>query len=254
MKLFLQSDLHLEFAEALDPPPPDTEVLIWAGDIHHGVAVIEAAILQADRYGLEVVVVAGNHEFYYDDHDVVLNAMTEAAAAHPRVHFLENDSVALGAVRFFGATFWSDFSFQGPEAAAAARRASERTLPDYKIVTKEGTELSTAVTLGLHRESVAKLEQWLQEPHQGPSVVITHFAPHPQCDHPRHAGSPYTPYFISDQRRLMETYQPQLWCYGHTHDSMDFVHDKTRVISNQGGYPKEGGVRECYRDELNLIL
>lgn len=252
MKLFLQSDLHLELGGEPDPPPANTDVLIWAGDIHSGTAVIELAAMQAQRFQLDVIVVAGNHEFYNDDHDAVLENMAQLADRYPRVHFLENQALLLGGVRFFGATFWSDFALRGVAAAESARQASERYLPDYRIIAKHGGVLSTELTLALHQASLCELEACLQQPFQGSSVVITHFAPHPQCDHPRHAASPFTPYFVSDQRRLMESYRPEVWCYGHTHDSMDFYHGSTRVISNQGGYPKEEGVRDCYRQELDL--
>lgn len=254
MKLFLQSDLHLEMGGEPDPPPQATDVLIWAGDIHYGAAVIELAARQAQRYQLDVIVVAGNHEFYNDDHEAVIRLMAHQAGLYSRVHFLENQALQIGNTRFFGATFWSDFAFLGEAAAKSARDACERFLPDYRIITKGGTVLTTQASLAMHQASLQRLENWLGEPWSGATVVITHFAPHPGCDHPRHAGSPFTPYFISDQRRLMENYRPDVWCYGHTHDSMDFYQGQTRIISNQGGYPKEGGVRDCYRDELQLLV
>jgi hypothetical protein len=43
---------------------------------------------------------------------------------------------------------------------------------------------------------------------------------------------------------IIETHQPALWVYGHTHECDDQTIGRTRIISNQLGYPSLGGV-EC---------
>ena len=44
---------------------------------------------------------------------------------------------------------------------------------------------------------------------------------------------------------IMGTHQPALWVYGHTHECDDQTIDRTRIISNQLGYPSNFGGFEC---------
>jgi hypothetical protein len=44
---------------------------------------------------------------------------------------------------------------------------------------------------------------------------------------------------------IIETHQPALWVYGHTHECDDQTMGRTRIISNQLGYPGNLGAFEC---------
>ncbi|MEQ1704624.1 MAG: hypothetical protein ABL867_01465 [Rickettsiales bacterium] len=44
---------------------------------------------------------------------------------------------------------------------------------------------------------------------------------------------------------IIEKYQPALWVYGHTHECDDQMVGRTRIISNQRGYPDRTGGFEC---------
>jgi Icc-related predicted phosphoesterase len=44
---------------------------------------------------------------------------------------------------------------------------------------------------------------------------------------------------------IIETHQPALWVYGHTHECGDQMIGRTRIISNQLGYPGSLGGFEC---------
>lgn len=111
-RLLVLSDLHVEFA----PFVPDATVLqgvdavVLAGDIHQGTRGIEWA--RKTFSSLPVIYVAGNHEFYGHHWDRLLDEL-RAAAELWDVHFLENDAVSLGGVRFLGCTLWSDFEYFG---------------------------------------------------------------------------------------------------------------------------------------------
>jgi hypothetical protein len=41
--------------------------------------------------------------------------------------------------------------------------------------------------------------------------------------------------------KVIEEFQPALWVYGHTHECDDQRMGKTRIISNQLGYPNSFG-------------
>jgi Icc-related predicted phosphoesterase len=86
-------------------------------------------------------------------------------------------------------------------------------------------------------------------------VVITHNAPviNPNT---KHRGSPFMPAFNSlDMVEVIERHQPALWVYGHTHECDDQTIGKTRIISNQLGYPGNSNVFECENfDEAGLPI
>ena len=66
-------------------------------------------------------------------------------------------------------------------------------------------------------------------------MVITHHLPHAMSVHAKYAGDPLNPAFASDLSALVR--QPvQLWIHGHTHESMDYQIDGTRVVCNPRGY------------------
>ena len=84
MKIRIFSDLHLEFFD-FNPAEVSADVVVLAGDIQNG------------HYGLgwarktfpdtAIVYVIGNHEFYDDDHDALLErAQREAIALE--IHLL----------------------------------------------------------------------------------------------------------------------------------------------------------------------
>lgn len=66
MKLWILSDLHLEYDEHFVPTIPDADVCVVAGDVTQGCG---NAIRWLDKMiapAMPVVYVAGNHEFYRD--------------------------------------------------------------------------------------------------------------------------------------------------------------------------------------------
>jgi hypothetical protein len=66
--------------------------------------------------------------------------------------------------------------------------------------------------------------------------VVTHHAPHPNCEHATYKGGDLSPAYCSDLGWLIDRYQPDLWISGHTHASHDFEIRRTRLLSNQRGY------------------
>ncbi len=78
------------------------------------------------------------------------------------------------------------------------------------------------------------------KPHDGPTVVITHFAPSRKSISPKFEGSPVNACFVSDLEPQILRWQPELWVHGHTHGSFDYKVGKTRVVCNARGYAKDG--------------
>ena len=87
--------------------------------------------------------------------------------------------------------------------------------------------------------------KWFGKNLSGPRVVISHNAPviNPNS---KYKGGPLTPAFNSlDMVEIIGAHQPALWVYGHTHECDDQTIGRTRIISNQLGYPGNFGGFEC---------
>lgn len=247
MKIWLFSDLHLEFERHLPPlgPLPEADVCVVPGDILNGCANSIHYLAKEIAPAMAVVFVAGNHEFYGDSVLEGLEWGRMAAGEVMNVHFLENNSVVLGGVRFFGATLWTDYAVEGsdPEDVAFAMAVAEQQLNDHRQIawrrlpTFDGFPPQRA--FDLHRRSRGWLDRTLAEPHDGPTVVVTHHAPHRGSIHPRFKGSTINACFASDLTELIEERRPELWVHGHMHDSFDYRAGATRVMCNPKGYHSE---------------
>ena len=252
MKLAFGSDLHFEFGG----PRPSVDglagidALILAGDIVSGRGglddnprLIDYAASYADELNIPVVVVAGNHEFYGEEYHRFIADCRRVAADNPLVHFLENASVRIGDVRVLGCTLWTDFAFD--RNPSSAMREALIAITDYRVIGFDvdgaGEEaLRPRHTLELNRTSRRFLEAELQKHHDGPTVVVTHFPP-VFMSAPQYEGDMLSPYFNNDWGDDIAGggLSPDLWICGHTHYSKEVMVGRTRVMSNQAGYPGE---------------
>lgn len=235
MNLNILSDLHLSRGEL---PVPETcaDVVILAGDV----ARPAQAIAWATRIPKPVLYVAGNHEFYGGTIEGT-TAELKRLSAGTNVRVLDCEEVAIGGVRFLGATLWTDFRIAGEgKARATAVREAQRFMRDFSVVRMGEAPFTPQASAELFARHAAWLEARLAERHPGPTVVITHHAPSPKSIHPRFAGSPLNACFVSDAERLVGGRRARLWIHGHTHDSFDYRVNGTRVLCNPRGYAKDG--------------
>ncbi|MCU0804511.1 MAG: metallophosphoesterase family protein [Burkholderiales bacterium] len=240
MRIRVLSDLHLEDSP-WEAPAAEADVVVLAGDIANGAAGVEWAKRSFD---VPVLFVAGNHEPFDSAFHETAAAIREAAAGS-NVTVLDRDERVIAGVRFLGATLWSDFELDGPAARERALAELPRIAPDFRVV-RFGDGLFTAQDwIALHRADRAWLEARLAAPFAGPTVVVTHFLPHPQSIAPRFAGHPFNPGFATDLSHLMG--RAALWMHGHTHTALDYVVGGTRIVCNPRGYPHE---RTGFRPDL----
>lgn len=92
----------------------------------------------------EIVDVAGNHEFYRGERNVVLRLLREAAE-ETGVHFMNNDEIVIGDVTFLGATLWTDFNLFGVEQQAASMEAGMNGLKT-KLIQESNLVKTVVVT------------------------------------------------------------------------------------------------------------
>lgn len=240
MKIAVFSDLHVEFGQPLDIDCGDADIIILAGDCHKGGGIIRIAAGLRKKYDVPVLTVAGNHEFYGDEHSELLDDMRfDAAISH--VDFLENSSVVYKNVRFLGCTLWTNFCLYGVGNKNILQSVAEKSISDFWYIKFDGRRFNPADAASLFDTSYAWLQGELSKPFTGKTVVISHFAPHEAAKHKKYPkDDPISPYFISDCSDLMNAHSINLWIYGHTHSSVDVVLESgTRLVSNQKGYPSE---------------
>lgn len=251
MKVNILSDLHLSFGVP-QAPDNDADIVILAGDI----ARPREAVAWAQTLTKPVLYVPGNHEFYGSSVSGTLEALAKCAAG-TNVRVLDDDEVVLGGVRFIGSTLWTDFMLfgRGRERDLAMHEA-KRFMRDFTRIrlhddsTVPFTPADAAARFERHSRY---LDARLEERVPMSTIVITHHAPSPRSIHPRFAGSPLNPCFVSNAERLLGGSRVQLWIHGHTHDSFDYAVDGTRVVCNPRGYAKNG-VNENPRFDVNFCI
>ena len=234
MKIRVLSDLHLEFFD-WTPPAADADVVVLAGDIH---VRAEGLVWGRKHFpDAHVLYVPGNHEFYGSEMESSLIEFRQVARTLD-VNLLDTDVAVINGVRFLGASLWTDFALYGSEPAAIARAMSiaARGMIDYRLIRWRNTGLLTPEdTRTIHGLQAAWLDNQLAQPFDGDTVVVTHHLPHPNSVHPRYTGDSLNPSFASDLSALVRA-PVTLWIHGHTHESMDYVVNGTRVICNPRGY------------------
>lgn len=104
----------------------------------------------------------------------------------------------------------------------------------------------------IHFRSRQWLEEQLEIPHDGPTIVVTHHAPHMNSVHPMYIGaSPINASFASDLSEILQKYDIDVWIHGHTHWTFDYeIHD-TRVVCNPFGYYSSKEIRDF---DPNLLI
>lgn len=219
MRLFLFSDLHLEFGEKFDIPNHEKEdILVFSGDISTDPDQI---INLADSWNGNVIFVSGNHEYYEYPIELVNNKIKKS-----NIIFLNNESVNISGISFFGGTMWTDFNNYDPMTELLVMGS----MNDYRCIKHlSGKKLSIEDASNYHKDFMDKLNDWCKVTDEY-KVVITHHKPNTGNNN-----------IISDHDFAFNSLDTKdccdLWLFGHTHECIDCNHGKTRYISNARGYP-----------------
>lgn len=236
MKLHILSDLHLEFS-SFEPPATDADVVVLAGDVAQGNKGVYWA--RQTFPNSQIIYVPGNHEYYRSCRPETLRLL-RLAGKQNNVQVLDDDEWIYDGVRFLGSTLWTDFEFFGPEMKTMAMDEGARRLNDFRVI-EEADELrfSPARSIELHERSLAWLTTKLDEPFDGPTVVVTHHLPSIKSVAARFIDTPLAACFASNLDHLFG--KALLWIHGHTHDNMDYKMNGMRVICNPRGYVTYNG-------------
>jgi Icc-related predicted phosphoesterase len=242
LRLQVFSDLHADVAQ---PRPigvtPDIDAVIVAGDVCEGAECGLSLLRHVVPMRLPVVMVMGNHEYYRRHLGSELAAARRAAPLFG-VHLLENNVITFGWVRFIGCSLWTDYAVFGDTNMPRAMRAASDGLNDHRKITwakQPWQRFRPQEALLLHRQSCAFIEAALKVPFDGPTVVVTHHAPHPGSLHPHYQNDVLSAAYVSDLTAVIEAGRPDLWVHGHVHSSFDYRVGGTRIVCNPHGYGSE---------------
>ena len=237
MKLQLISDLHLnEYRRSGLPEPevlvnPDADMVVFAGDIDEGLEGIEFA----RRLPTRSLYVLGNLEHYgLDIDEAAMLTKMEALSTNARV--LQNNSTIMGGVRFLGATLWTDFRAAGPSQADNVAQ-TEQAMNDYRFIRERDQLITPETVLHRHLETIEWMASVLSEPFAGPTVVITHHAPHLDSIPGHRAGHRLQAAYVSRLTSLMASVD--YWFHGHVHAASRYDVQGCRVFCNPFGSPAD---------------
>lgn len=262
MKIQLFSDLHLEFYRNFPElgrveAHPDADVVVLAGDIDVGEAALTQARDLAKRSGKKVIYVPGNHEFYHHDIDELSKHFTDTPVED--VFVLMNNTVIIDGVRFCGGTLWTDFELYEKSVRMSdireAFRVGNAGIADFTRIAKGMGRFTAQTSRMYHDVTKEYLTEVLDSAFDGPTVVVTHHAPHQKSIDVKYspgervlAANHQLPNenqfwklnvcFASNLGYLVE--KADFWLHGHVHDSFDYHVGKCRVIANPRGYPRKG--------------
>jgi Icc-related predicted phosphoesterase len=231
MKILVMSDLHIEHGPRWSLPDvlPEHDVVALAGDIH---GTPEDAVEWAEHSFMKpVIYTPGNHEFYGG----AISKRTEAGilrAIDSNVHLLDRDSVVIDGVKFVGATLWTDFELFGPRHIELGIARSASDINDFRLIQNFSPSDARVRNLTDRRF----LEGALASAIAGPTVVVTHHAPHPFSIEDKYKSDLTSAAFASDLTDVIEKHRPALWIHGHMHASSDYMVGDTRIVCNPKGY------------------
>ncbi|WP_281376887.1 metallophosphoesterase [Acidocella aromatica] len=225
---------------------PPADLVVLAGDIHVGLRSVVYAEQVSDFLGIPVVLVAGNHEFYHQQIQLLQPAFFSAAErTEGKVRYLENTVASFdlpgGRVHVLGCTLWTDFALRGN--MAEAMEFAGRHMNDYRLIYRIATRFQPDNALMRHERSRAWLHITIsrlrEEDPEAKIVVVTHHAPGEAYLGRRDGG--IAPAYASDLLPEFSANPPDAWIHGHTHFRHDSVQEGIRVVSAPRGYVSHEG-------------
>lgn len=224
-RIYIVSDLHLEFRDA-EPPTPESEgcILVIAGDLGNPSKPSYEKYLKlcAERFK-DVILVLGNHDYYslartMKETEILVSEICQRIGDN--VHYLNCESITISGIMFMGCTLWSDLT-----------RANFKHSDDFRMIKD----------MDIQRYQEIHLQQraWLtSELKQGRGIVVTHHPPSIYCMHRKYAGLGNVNFFYYNDLDVLLS-EADVWLCGHTHSGTLTYIKNSVILLNPMGYPGE---------------
>lgn len=238
LRIQIVSDLHTEFVGGrnnyLDFLKSDAEVLVVAGDASN-FHYLETTLLYLCEMFPEVIYVAGNHDYYHSNFQMIDEIFRNLQARLDNFTWLNNSTVKIGGRRFIGATLW----FEGNPMSE--NKLFQRYMNDFNLI-------SGFIPDVFHKydETVRFFEAEMEEG----DIVVTHHMPSYRSVPVRFEKSLLNAFFANHLDDLIRDKKPDIWIHGHTHDPMNYNIGETQIICNPLGYPRENRKGELFEEKL----
>jgi len=252
MRLYVTSDLHLEFGDLDLENTDDVDVLILSGDI-----LVASDLKRSDERGdrvraflrrcherfPHVIMIMGNHEHYHGDFARSADVIREAVRDYDNFHFLEKQSVEIDDYLFIGGTLWTDFNRENPLTMWHARQV----MHDFHGVQNSDIggkgKFTPEHALQDHHDMKSYIQSVIDQRRASGDrsdrvIVVGHHSPSRQSIHPRYQSDHQTNGCYSSDLEAFILDRPEimLWTHGHTHEDFDYMIGNTRVVCNPRGY------------------
>jgi len=252
MKLYVTSDLHLEFGDLDLTNTDDVDVLILSGDILVARDLdrpddrgdrVHAFLRRCHKRFPHVIMIMGNHEHYHGDFARSADVIREAVKDYDNFHFLEKQSVKINDYLFIGGTLWTDFNRENPLTLWHARQV----MHDFRGVRNSDVGGSSRFTPEHALQDHHDMKSYIQaviDQRRGSGdlsdrvIIVGHHSPSRQSTHPRYQADHLTNgcYSSDLEAFILDHPEIRLWTHGHTHEDFDYMIGTTRVVCNPRGY------------------
>lgn len=261
-KVYVCSDIHLEFADYDIANNDDADILVLAGDIclaesfrkydKRSLVFKERFINFFDRCSKNfkhVIYVAGNHEFYGEVYSDTIPILHDVLSPYDNIHLLERNSITIDGIHFHGCTLWTDLNKNDPITLANIRFI----MNDYGCIYDEWSKLSPEKTYTINQISIEYLKRELNRCKNDVNIVITHHAPHFNSINPKYTNRITNGAYASDLTDMFFDHNIHTWIHGHCHTKFDYMINNTRVLCNPRGYYNSEKISINYEPELIII-
>lgn len=260
MHLRIASDLHLEqyfgkdagyLLDALVPPGEhdDKSMLVLAGDISSQPDQLVSFLTRAVARFNGVVYVPGNHEFYRHDYFewcAQMESRLQQLTEHGLLFATRDVRVTeLPEVRLVYGTLWGDGGYTLADQGQVGFYLNDFRLIRFGTHADHGSVQRFRVEdmVSMFKVQRRDIELALNARVEVPTVVITHHMPSRRLVSkrfwPTDGSDGANGGFVGDCENIICTLEPKVWIHGHTHDTIDTMLWKTRVVANPSGYHGE---------------
>lgn len=172
----------------------------------------------------------GNHEHYGGLIEDTANQLRLITPAN--FYLLDNESVTIDSVTYYGGTLWTDLS--NPVHASFV----EQGLNDYRLIKTDKvrgypSRITPDITTRLHKDFIDNFNH-------DADVVISHHLPSFACVNKKYMVSSRDialNYGYASETGLLG--DVPVWIHGHTHASVNLNLGNTKVVANPRGYNGE---------------
>lgn len=264
MRLYVTSDIHLEFGDCFIKNEHDVDVLILGGDI-----LVAADIGRPDPGNImegsrseyirdffrrcsfqfpHTIMIMGNHEHYHGDFSRSYQRIGDLLASEKldNIYLLEKQTKIIDDYMFIGGTLWTSFNGGDPLTMQQAQHG----MNDFRNVKYSGKGHAGGIWKFIpqdafedHVRMVRYVQDTIDQRRTGGDrsdrvIVVGHHAPSRHSVHEKYRHDHFMngAYFTDLEQFILDRPEICLWTHGHTHEDFDYQVGTTRVICNPRGY------------------